>query len=181
MSDFTVNYIQQVRSGKTHIENNAPQISALKVDFENDVARHGNQVTYQGELILHAETEDGKGVIYYTEDGSDPTNSQQRKKLTPGEALTIKGNRKVKFTVADNKGNYSAVQMFDAIDELEKFSIKRSQQQSAFDEAVTFVFPKTKDAARMTVTSLFKALIASELYTAAELKKAIQESLDSLK
>ncbi|HLO18439.1 MAG TPA: chitobiase/beta-hexosaminidase C-terminal domain-containing protein [Anaerolineales bacterium] len=181
MSDFTANYIQRMRSGKTHIENNAPQISALRVDFESDVERQGNHVKYQGELILHAETEDGKGVIYYTEDGSDPTNSKQRKKLASGDALTIKGNRKVKFTVADNKGNYSAVQTFDAIDELEKFSIRRSPQQSAFDEAITFVFPKTKDAARTTVTSLFRALVDSGLYTASELKKAIQESLDSVK
>jgi hypothetical protein len=182
MSDFTVNYIQQARSGKTHIEHNAPQISALKIDFENDVARTGNQVTYQGELILHAETEDGNGVIYYTEDGSDPTkNSTQRKTLTQGDVLTIKGNRKVRLTVADDKDNYSAVQTFNVYDELDKFSIKRSEQQTMTDEAITFIFPNSKDTARITITSLLKSLVDSGLLTAAELKKAIQESLDSLK
>ena len=181
MSDFVEPYIQQVRSGKTHIETNAPQISALTVDFDNEVGRNGNQVTYRGELILHAETEDGRGVIYYTDDNTDPVTSKQRKILSPGETLTIKGNRKVKLVVADDKGNYSAVQTFEALDELEKYSIKRSGQQNAFDETITFVFPKTKDVAKTTITTFIKTLNESGYYTEPELKQAIQDALDSLK
>jgi hypothetical protein len=180
MSDFTPTYIPRMMNGKTHIEQNAPQISTLKVDFDGDVARNGNQVTYKGELTIHAETEDGKGVIYYTEDGSDPTSSKQRKKLKPGDELTITGNRKVKLTVADDKGNYSAVQSYEAIDELQKFSIHRPKQ-SAFEEAVTFIFPKEQEAAKISISSFFKALVDSGVMTAAELKKAVQEALDALK
>lgn len=180
-SDFTPNYIERVRKGKTHIETEAPQIGMLKVEFDNEVARNGNQVTYKGELILHAETEAGEGVIYYTEDGSDPTTSKQRQKLQPGDTLAVKGNRKIRLTVADEKGSYSAVQTFDAIDELEKYTIKRPAQQTTFDEAITFVFPRAKDAAQITISSFIKALKESGLYSVKELKQVIQDALDSLK
>ena len=181
MSDVMQNYILRIRNGKKHIETEAPHIGALKVEFENDVVRNGSQVTYKGELILHASTEDGHGVIYYTQDGSDPTTSKQRQELQPGDTLTIKGNRKVKLTVADDKGNYGAVQVYDAIDELEKHIIKRSAQGTTFDENINFVFPKTKDAAQTTISSFFKALKESDLFTTKELKQAIQDALDSLK
>jgi len=180
MSDYIPNYIQRVESGKTHIETKAPQIGALKVEFENVLGEHGNQVTYKGELILHADTEDGQGMIYYTEDGSDPKSSKQRQTLKPGDTLTINGNRKVKLTVADEKGNYSAVRIVEAIDELEKYSIKLPQQKAAFDETITFVFPKTKDAAQTTIDTFLKALKESGLYSDVELKQAIQDALDSL-
>jgi len=180
MSDYTVNYIQRIRNGKAHIETNAPQISQLKVEFENADAQHGNQVSYRGEFILHVDTEDGQGVIYYTEDGSDPTSSKQRQKLNPGDTVTIKGTGKVKLTVADEKGNYGAVHTYEAIDELGKYIIKRPEQ-SAFDEMISFVFPKIKEGAQITVSSLIKELSQSGFYTEAELRKFIQNALESLK
>ena len=181
MSDYVSTYVQRIRKGKVHIETNAPEISALKVDFDNMVSKKGNQVTYKGELTLHANTEDGQGVIYYTEDGSDPTASRNRQQLTPGDTLTITGNRKVKLAVADEKGNYSAIQTVNAIDELEKYAIKRPAQQTTFDEAITFIFPKTKDAAGTTITTFIKTLKESGLYTETELDQAIQDALDALK
>jgi len=181
MTDYIPNYIQRVKNGKAHIETKAPQIGLLKVEFDNALKEHGNQVTYKGELVLHADTEDGKGTIYYTENGTDPMSSKQRQTLKPGNTLTIKGNRKVKLTVADDKGNYSAVKIIEAIDELEKYSIKRPTQQAAFDETITFVFPKTKDAAQTTIETFLKALKESGLYNEDELKQAIQDALDSLK
>jgi hypothetical protein len=115
MSNSVSTLVQRIQNGKAHIETNAPQISQLDLDFTHDLSRHGDQVTYQGELILHADTDDGQGVIYYTEDGSDPTSSKQRQKLTPGDTLTIRGNRKVKLVVADERGNYSAVKTVEAM------------------------------------------------------------------
>jgi len=180
-SDDVSAYVQQIRNGKAHIETNAPH-GTLQVEFENKVAQNGNQVKYKGVLILRADTEDGQGEIYYTEDGSDPATSKQRHELNPGDKLTIKGNHKVKFVVSDEKGNFSAVQTYEVIDELEPFTIKRSQQQTSFvDEAITFVFPKTKDAAQVTIGSFIKTLSESGLFTEAELKKVIQNALDSLK
>jgi hypothetical protein len=180
MSNFVATMVQRIQNGKNHIETNAPQISQLKVDFSNDLSQHGNQVTYQGELVLHADTEDGHGVIYYTEDGSDPTSSKQRQKLTPGDTLTIKGNRKVRLVVADEKGNYSAVKLIEAIDELEKFKIVRPAQKTAFDETITFVFPKNKDAARITLLSLLSELAESGLYSDNEFRQIILNALEEI-
>jgi len=180
MSNYVPALVQKIKSGKNHIETNAPQISQLIVDFTNDLSQHGNQVTYQGELVLHADTEDGQGVIYYTEDGSDPTTSKQRQKLTPGDTLTIKGNRKVKLVVADEKGNYSAVKLIEAIDELEKYKIVRPAQKTAFDETITFVFPKNKDAARITILSLLSELAESGLYADHELRQVILKALEEI-
>jgi len=180
MSNFVSTLVQRIQSGKKHIETNAPQISQLKVDFTNDLSQHGNQVTYQGELVLHADTEDGQGVIYYTEDGSDPTSSKQRQKLTPGDTLTIKGNRKVKLVVADEKGNYTPVRTVEAIDELEKYKIVRPAQKTAFDETITFVFPKNKEAARITILSLLSELAESKLYADNEFRQAVLRALDEI-
>ncbi|MFC2029035.1 chitobiase/beta-hexosaminidase C-terminal domain-containing protein, partial [Chloroflexota bacterium] len=180
MSDFTPNYIERVKKGKEHIETNAPNISKLVVDFGTNATQNGKQVTYKGELNLHAETVDGEGVIYYTEDGSDPTKTNQSKKLIPGDALTFKGNRKVKFVVSDGKGNFSSVQAFDLIDELQKYLIKRPEQH-AFEETISFVFPPDKEKAQTTITSFIKTLKESGYYSKGELKKVIQDILDSMK
>lgn len=180
MFDFVSTMIQRIKSGKHHIETNAPQISQLIVDFTNDLSQHGNQVTYMGELIIHADTEDGHGVIYYTEDGSDPTSSKQRQKITPGDTLTIKGNRKVRLVVADEKGDYSAVKVIEAIDELEKFKIVRPAQKTAFDETITFVFPKDKEAARITLLSLLSELAESGLYSDNEFRQLILNALEEI-
>ena len=181
MTNYTPIFAQRIQDGKNHIETNAPQISQLKVDYTNDISQHGNQVSYQGKLSMHADTEDGQGVIYYTEDGSDPSTSKQRQKLTPGDTLTIKGNRQVKLVVADEKGNYSAVKTIEAIDELEKFKIVRPAQQPAFEETITFVFPKSKEAACRTIQSLLLELAKSSLYSDDELRQAVLHALDEIK
>lgn len=178
-SNYVDMYVGRIRSGKAHIETNAPQIGQLELEFENDLSKIGNQVIYQGELILHADTEDGQGVIYYTMDGSDPSTSPLRGKLLPGDTLTIQGNRKVKLVVADEKGNYSAVKIIEAIDALEKYKIVRPAQ-SAFEETVTFVFPPSKDAARITLRSLLDELLRADLYEADELEDEVRQALDDL-
>jgi hypothetical protein len=180
LSDYVPSYIQRVSNGKTHVETNAPQIGLLRVEFDNVLVQHGYQVTYKGELILHADTEDGQGMIYYTEDGSDPKSSKQREKLKPGDSLIIKGTRKLKLTVADEKGNYGAVQTYEAIDELEKSIIKRPEQ-SAFDEVISFVFPKNKEAAQVTISTLIKELSKSGLFTEEELEIIVRDALNAIK
>jgi hypothetical protein len=120
-------------------------------------------------------------VIYFTEDGSDPTSSKDRQRLNPGDTVTIRGTRKVRLTVSDEKGNYGAVQTYEAIDDLEKSIIKRPQQRPALiDEMISFVFPKTKEAAQITIASLIQEISESKLFSEDELKKVVQNALDSL-
>jgi hypothetical protein len=84
------------------------------------------------------------------------------------------------LVVADEKGNYSAVQVVEAIDELQKYIIARPVQTSAFDETITFVFPKNKEAAQMTINSLITELNKSGYYLTHELRQAINDALDEI-
>jgi hypothetical protein len=181
MTNYVSTFSQRIQNGKNHIETNAPQISVLMLEFQNELTQLDNQVTFQGELIIHAKTEDGKGLIYYTQDGTDPTTSKQRQKLTPGDTLIIKGNRKVKLVVSDEKGNFSAVKTIEAIDELEKYKIVRRIMKLGDEETITFVFPKNKDAARITILSLLSELEESGLYSDNELRQVILKALEEVK
>ncbi len=178
--DEVVNYIQRIQRGVLHFSN-APKISQLIVEFKNADQQRGNQVIYKGELSVQVNTEDGQGLIYYTQDGSDPTSSKLGKELKPGNLVTITGTHKLKFAVADQQGNYGPVQSFDAIDDLEKSIIKLPEQPSTFGDVIDFVFPKSLEAARATISSLVKALKASGDITEAQLINLLQEALDSLK
>jgi len=182
MSDFVVSYTDRIRAGKQHIETRAPQVGVLQVTAQNGVLK-GDRVTYQGELTLHAETENGQGVIYYTEDGTDPANAanQQRKQLNPGDTLTIHGNRRVKLVAADSNGSYGAVRTIEAINELEKHKIVRPAQTTALDETITFVFPRDKNGAWITISSLLTEIRKSGIYASdAELRQIIQHILEEL-
>ena len=154
---------------------------ASTVGIENAISERGDQnkhVSFKGEVTLTANTEDGKGEIYYTEDGSDPTSSPQRKTLAPGEGLTITGNKKIRMVVSDEEGNYSAIRTIDAIDELVKYKIIRPAQSSAFDETITFVFPKEKEDAKITINSLLQELIKSGIFTERELAEILPKLIN---
>ena len=178
MTDYVPTYLERVRKGKLHIENNVSQVSPPVVDYKVPVNQQGNQVSFQGELIFRV---DGEGVIYYTTDGTDPTINSQRHKLASGDSITIKGNRQVKLVVADEKGDYSAVKSFEAIDELDKYTIKREGQSSAFGEKITFYFPISKETAKQTVSTFIKSISEAGIFTKDQLKKMIQDILDELK
>lgn len=184
VNSWTTNSVQtlaqRIRSGKHHIETNAPQISQLDLKYSNDLSQDGNQVFYKGELKVQTNTEDGQGIIYYTNDGSDPTSSQQRHQLMPGDILTITGIRKIRLVVSDGKDNYSAVRTIEAIDQLEKFKIVRPTQTTALDETITFVFPTTQDSAKITLLSLFRELKKSGIYKDNELHQTVLEALKDI-
>ena len=173
-------YANKITRGKTHIEENAPEIPELKLDMENVEVQHGTQVTYRGELKIHGATEGDIGVIYYTDDGSDPADEKsQRQRLIHGQELIIKGNRKVKLVVADQKGNYGVVTTIDAINDLDKYMIKRPQLPMG-DELVNFIFPKDKPSAQITLSSLFEELKKTDWLNPAGLKSMVLEIMENL-
>lgn len=179
LSDFVEELARRIRSGKNHIEI-VPGVPPVKIECSDALSRNENQIKYKAELILHVDTEDGQGVIYYTSDGSDPSSNPNRQKLAPGDTLTITGNRKIKMVVSDGQGNYSSVKTIDAIDELQKHKIVRAEQPG-FEEMVSFVFPQNKEAARITILSLITELLNSNLMPQDVFWKMIQEISDELK
>ena len=175
-------YINKIKRGKDHIEKNAPKIGQLRVSYENAESQKGNQVNYRGELKINAVSEDGKGRIYYTDNGTDPTDkTNERQVLKPGQVLTVKGNRTVKLVVVDDKGNYGKIATIQAIDELQKYKIKRASQRILGDEMISFIFPKDKEGAKITVTSLFEELTDAETLDIAELKEMTTKILRETK
>lgn len=172
--------VQRIQAGMNHIEDSGPNVEPPIIEYENALSKFKDQVTYQSELVVHAKTTEKLGVIYYTEDGSDPATSNTRLKLDPGDSIVVTGNRKIRLAVADEKGNYSAIQTIDAIDELNKHRIVRTENLTVLDETISFVFPKNKESARITISSLFSALDNSEIYSDDELQNEVLRILDEL-
>ena len=97
----------------------------------------------------------------------------------PSRELIIKGNRKVKLVVTDQKGNYGFVTTVDAINELDKYKIKREGLPIG-DELVNFIFPKDKPSAQITLSSLFEELEKTEWLDEADLEALVLKILDRL-
>jgi hypothetical protein len=179
-TNLVKDYTNKISRGKKHIEENVIQIPKLELKMENVQEHKGTQVTYRGELKIHGDTEDGQGLIYYTDDGSDPAEeNSQRQRLFPGQELVIKGNRKIKLVVADQQENYGVVTTIDAINELDKYKIKRPHLPIG-DELVNFIFPKDKPSAQITLLSLFEELEKMEWMDIEDLRLMVQEILDKL-
>jgi len=180
-ADLKKDYVNKIARGKKHIEENSPHISELKLYMDNIQKQQDNQVIYQGELKLHGATEDGEGVIYYTDDSSDPSReSSNRQRLIPGQELIIKDNRTVKLVVSDQKGNYGVIKTINAFNDLDKYKIKRPKM-TMDDESVNFIFPKDKTATQITLSSLFNELIKTNWLNADDLEKLIQSIFDKLR
>jgi hypothetical protein len=58
------------------------------------------------------------------------------------------------MVVVDDKGNYGKVTTIQAIDELQKYKIKRSRQGVIGDEMINFIFPKDKEG-RKSLSGLY--------------------------
>jgi len=180
-ADLVSDYINKIKRGKEHIEKNAPKIGRLKVTYENAESQKGNQVYYKGELKITGVAEDGKGAIYFTDNGADPTDkASERQKLKPGQILTVKGNRTLKLVVVDDKGNYGKIETIQAIDELQKYKIKRARQRVLGDEVINFIFPKDKEGAKITVRSLFEELTEAGTVDTTELEEMTSKILSEI-
>ena len=180
-TDLVSDYINKIKRGNDHIEKNAPKIGQLKVSYENADSQKGNQVNYKGELKINI-VSDGKGQIYYTDNGADPTDkTSERQILKPGQGLTVKGNRTVKVVVVDDKGNSGKIATIQAIDELQKYKIKKSRQGVLGDEMISFIFPKDKEGAKITVSSLFEELTDVKVLDLAELEEMTSKILGEIK
>ena len=178
-TDLVADYVNKIECGKQHIEENAPEISELALTYDNYETLAGSKVTHKGDLIIHAGTDDGQGLIYYTDDGTDPSNPKsQRQALKPGDNLTVKGNSKVRLVVADEKGNYGTVTTVEAVNDLEKYKVKRPRQATFGDPLVSFVFPSDIKAAKLTISSLFEALV--KVIDPEELESLVLQILEDL-
>jgi len=180
-SEQVDDYLRRLTAGKRHIEENAPQMGLLDIYYLHDLREEGNQVAYKGELIINASITEGDGVIYYTDDGSDPRDSRQRHKLNKEGSLTVKGNRTIRLVVTDESGNCGSVRTIEAIDDLHKYKIRRLEQKTMGDERINFVFPVDKDSAKTVIHTMLDEIDHAKLMTNEELEGTVLGSLEVIK
>jgi hypothetical protein len=81
------------------------------------------------------------------------------------------------MVVVDDKGNYGKVTTIQAIDELQKYKIKRSRQGIIGDEMINFIFPTDKESVKITVRSLYEELTRAGTVDTAELEEMTSKIL----
>lgn len=183
-SDHTEDYIKKLKIGKELIEKNKSSVSDPKIEYENALGENKGNVTYSGNLKIKITPEKIDEIIYYTDNGSDPSKAESgRKKLKPGQYITIeKGNRTIKLVVSDVKANFGKVHTINTIDDSQKHVIQR-RQEDILDTPVHFVFPKDKAGIRVTLESLFKEFVLAKdkVITLEELEEIIREIIKKMK
>lgn len=182
-------YLNKIKRGKQHIEDNAPDVPEFHFELsetDNRIIETENEirdvhVTYNGELTVKVATENQKGHIYFTENGSDPSvDNNARQLLSQNQELIVKSNKKLMFVVLDDQGNPGLVTTINAINDLDKYRITRSKQMPLGDELVNFIFPVDKGSAGVTLSSLINELEKSDWISLPEIMKIIQEIIENL-
>lgn len=174
------NLTNLIESGKNRIEHNAPDLGRLDISYQDHPQVNGDNVTFTKKLGITAEVEGTQGTIYYTLDGSDPTVSGGERWILPKDkVLEVTGNRKIKFTIADDKGNYSTIKTINTINTLEKNKIIRPKLFE-IDEQITFYFPKDKQEARITIHSLLDEIARTDIFEGDELNEEVLKVLSEL-
>lgn len=174
-------FINKVKAGKKHIEENSSPVGEIEINTEGKVERDKNDIKYKGEFELEAHTDKDDDIIYYTEDGSDPSDEKsQRKQLKKGEKIKVKGNKTIKFIVKEPSGRYGAVKSIHTIDESQKCLIKRSGASFFGEDRVTFVFPNDEDDVKVALSSFVDEVKAADIVTKDKLKQIINNIMKEI-
>ena len=183
-TDKTEDYIQKLRKGKEWIEKSKPPVGDVCVINDKGKEAVGNTIPYRGEYNFHFSVKED-AAIYYTDDGSDPTDTKnERKRFQKDETLKItKGNRTIKVVACDNKGNYGKIKQVSFIDETGKHAIKKPTQKKipGHDIPVTFVFPTDKEGVKTSIDSLFKEIIDAKIITIKDLEEIANKVIKEMK
>lgn len=177
--DHQQKYIDKLKTAKDIVEANESKVSDVKIKYKNKTSQKGNTVYYRGDLEIGIEKESNDDVVYYTENGTDPSKkSENRKILKKGKKLNIEeGNKKYKFILADREGNYGKVKEISIIDETQDVIIKPS---SELFNAITFRFPKNERESKISIKSYFQLLIKKNVFSTKSLKELVNEILDKM-
>lgn len=179
--DKTNDFINKVKAGKKHIEENSSPVGEIEINTEGKVERDKNDIKYKGEFELEAHTDKEDDIIYYTEDGSDPSDEKsQRKQLKKGEKIKVKGNKTIKLIVKEPSGRYGAVKSINTIDESQKCLIKRAGASFFGEDRVTFVFPSDEDDVKVALSSFLNEVKAADIITKEKLKQIINNILKEI-
>ena len=182
-TDKTGDYVGKVKKGKEWIEASKPPVGDVTLLNKKGKAINGDSIPYKGEFEFKLDLKE-EGVIFYTDDGSDPSNEKnERKRFQESELLNItKGNRTIRVVACDKEGNYGKSRQISFIDETKKNIIRPTQGTfKGFDTPVTFVFPVDEEGVRTSINSFFKEIIDAKVVSVEILEKIVLKMVEGLK
>ena len=180
--DSEIEYLTCLEKGKHHIEKNKSPVGDVSVEYENALKENGDTVRYKEILTIRITPQKKEDFIYYTDNGSDPSDeNSERKRYQLEEPLVIKGdNRIIRFVVCDKDGSYGKINKINVIDDTYPNQIKIPAQGTLGDTTVNFVFPKDKEGVRSTMLSLFREIQKAKIISSEEFKILVKELLEKV-
>lgn len=181
-TDKTSDLVNKIKSGKKIIEENSTPIGEVKLEIKGKVEKDDNNIKHKGGFEIKVKPENDKEIIYYTEDGSDPSDEKsQRKQLKRGEIIPVSGNKTIKFVVKDSSEKYGKIKSYTVIDESQRCKAFRNKTEFFGDEQISFVFPKDESDVKVALSSVISEIRSANFITNDKLEKIFKELLDGLK
>ncbi len=175
-SDKTVIFIDKIRSGKKKIEENASRVGGVSIQPDNSANMETNFIRHKGGFDITVTPENNDDVIYFTEDGSDPSDEKsQRKKIKKNEKISVKGNKTIRFVVQEPGGQYGAPRSYTVIDESDKCRIQRAHLGFKGEEQITFIFPADPKDVEISLKSFINEIINSNVITKKDLDTLLKK------
>lgn len=173
-TDKTNSYIEKIKDGKRHIEENIFSINPPKYELlgkdvvENSIKTSDVKIKYRNEITIIIKPDENNEKIYVTSNAEDPRNiNSQRKEDNKKFIYTTSEDKIIKFVGMDNEGKFSKVITLDIENEDNKFEVKYVKGQNKQikigddnilreDPKVQVTLPKDKESLEKCLISLFK-------------------------
>lgn len=180
--DKTSDLINKVKIGKKHLEENTAHISELTIEIKGRAEINDSSIKHKGGFEIEVNSENTSDVIYYTEDGSDPSDEKnQRVQLKHGQKIPVSGNKTVKFVVKDQTGKYGKIKSYVAVDESQKCKATKTKSGFFGDEQISFIVPRDEKDVQVALNSVILEIIATNIITYSQLEKIMLSIIDEAK
>jgi len=184
-NDKSQDYIQKIRIGKGHIEENK-----IKVDppiwqvtpfnkCKCEESKKGANINYRvsAKLIVKPPTKDT--VVFATSNGEDPWDSKsQRSEIKTETTLDVDGgNKRFRLITGDKEGNWSKETEINFIDQEKKHEIRVEKSFGKEQTIVQFVFPLDEQSFKTSIQSLINESLEHSIVDKKTVKKTLTELL----
>ena len=181
ITDHTDEYIEHLRRGKQHIEENRLKVEAPDVNPLGKFQREGNQVYFQNKVTIVLTPKNSGDHIFMTEGVDDPTNPDSKREEYKGEVRFDVSDRKtIRFVVRDVDGNWGVPEILELINETKKFEISVQHGYKKGDSTASFTFPRDSESSAVSLRSLLQVAIQLKISSTNELKKILKSLMDEL-
>jgi energy-coupling factor transporter ATP-binding protein EcfA2 len=184
-NDKSQDYIQKIRIGKEHIEENKIKVDppdwevASTNKYKTERNKKGAYVNYRlsAKLVVKPPTKDT--VVFATSNGEDPWDSKsQRSEMKSETTLNVDGGNKMfRLITKDKEGNWSKETEINFIDQEKKHEIRIDTGFGKVETIVQFVFPVDEQSFKTSIRSLVNESIGHGIVDKKTVKKTLTELL----